>query len=144
LKGWFASVGLPVSAGAPQKAINSRQSSAYHDWQRGNLGAIKVSDVDLIRLGSDDQTPTEVIELKRSFYPLGSWRPYTQDYPNFNVISDVTGRVGARFTIAYNRRVTNPSFVDDASRLSLFAYSKAGGAQALGEFSFEQFANGAY
>lgn len=144
LKTWFSGVGLAVNSGATRKEINSAESSAYHNWQRNNLGAIKVSDVDLIRWDGDTGTAIELLELKRSFYALEAWRPYPQDFPNFNVLANLASRTDARFTIAYNRRVTSPQFLDDASRLSLFAYSANGGPTSLGQVTFEEFTEGQY
>lgn len=144
LKAWFSKIGLPVNAGATQKEINSAESSAYHSWQRNNLGSIKVSDVDLIRIDAGAKSVTELIELKRSFYSLEQWKPYRQDFDNFNVVANLAIRIGAKFTIAYNQRVTKPEFRDDASRLSLFSYSMSNGPQTLGMVTFDQFVKGAY
>ncbi len=144
LRDWFSKVGLPVNAGATQKPINSAESSAYHNWQRNNLGSIKVSDVDLIRIDAGAKSVAELVELKRSFDPLEKWKPYPQDFDNFNVVANLANRIGAKFTIAYNQRVSKTEIGDDASRLSLFSYSKSNGPQILGVVTFDQFVKGAY
>lgn len=54
LKGLFEDLGVPVSAGGVRKAVNDAASSAYHRWQRANLGQIVVSDIDLFRKKSID------------------------------------------------------------------------------------------
>lgn len=144
LKAWFAKAGLPVQGPTTSKTINDASSSAYHNWQRANLGAIKVSDIDLVRLAPKTKAATEIFELKRSFIALEKWKPYTVDYQNFNVLADLATRVGVRLTIAYNVRVTKPVFVDDAARISLFAYSRDAGARSLGEISFDEFLQGKY
>ena len=139
LKDWFAATGLAVKGRTTAKAINDASSSAYHNWQRENLGAIKVSDLDLLRLDPNTGRVVEILELKRSFIPLDKWRPYPEDFPNFNVVSNLAARVGARFTIAYNVRVKQPEFHDDVSRISLFAYSFDDGARALGVVPLDRF-----
>lgn len=144
LKEWFSGNGLRVDSGSTGKAINSRASSAYHNWQRSNLGAIKVSDVDLIRLDNVDQHAIELIELKRSFYSLKDWEPYPEDFQNFNVVANLADRIGARFTIAYNVRTKKPPVLDDPSNLSLFDYSKNGGARSIGVRPFAHFQQGQY
>lgn len=140
----LAGYGLPVDEDAARTEINHASSSAYHTWQRDALGAIKVADVDLIRVDGKSASGLELIELKRSFITLEHWRPYPDDYPNFNLILDVATRAGARMTIAYNRRLETPSFDDDASLLSLFDYPEPNAPQPLGQVTFEQFAAGAY
>ena len=142
LKDWFAKAGLAVKGSATSKAINDAASSAYHKWQRENLGAIKVSDMDLLRLDPDTGGVVEILELKRSFISLENWRPYPVDFQNFNVIENLATRVGVRFTIAYNVRITQPTFRDDASLISLFDYSRKGGARAKGIIPFESFLKG--
>ncbi|GAB2782222.1 hypothetical protein GCM10027040_05370 [Halomonas shantousis] len=143
LKAIYQRFGLPVTAGACGKSVNDATSSAYHKWQRENLGAIKVSDIDLLRLG-EDGTPTEIIELKRSYIPLEKWAPYRADYANFNLLCAVSHTTGWHFTIAYNLRQTRPRFHDDASRLSLFRYWNHDTPQRLGIVDFQAFVNGHY
>lgn len=145
LKKKFEEIGLPVTQGTVGKAINSQNSSAYHQWQRNSLGAITVSDIDLVRMDSSLLKPIEVVELKRSFKSLTEWSPYSEDFHNFDLIVDVTSKVGANFTIAYNYHVKRPQYVDDASQLSLFEYSSSPrGARRLGVFSFSEFVSGDY
>jgi hypothetical protein len=141
LKQRFEKLGLPVTSGAVTKAVNDKESSAYHHWQREELGAIKVTDIDLLRVV--DTEIVEVLELKRSFFSLETWRPYKADYTNFNVIANVCEPAGVRFTIAYNVRTTNPTR-DDPSRLSLFAYDSQSKVSPIGLLSFDDFAAGKY
>lgn len=140
LKLRFAELGLPVSTGTVSKAVNDKTSSAYHDWQRNNLGAIRVTDLDLLRVINAEIV--EIVELKRSFSNLDQWQPYKVDYPNFNAIANLCVLSGVRFTIAYNVRTKNPLH-DDPSRLSLFSY-QPNAPVALGVFSFERFVTGTY
>lgn len=138
LKNRFHKAGLPVTGGSTSKAINKAASSAYHEWQRTNLGAIKVSDIDLMRLDSKKNKVKEIYELKRSYIALEKWRPYPADFPNFDVIEYLISRVDVRFTILYNVRSTSP-FHDDPSRVALFSYSHKGGPKSLGILSFDAF-----
>lgn len=142
LRDVFESFGLPVKRGAASKAINDSSSSAYHQWQRANLGSITVSDIDLLRKSSGG-APGEIIELKRSYIPLEKWRPFPNDYANFNLLSSVADRCGVIFTIAYNLREKYP-FRDDATRLSIYKYSKINAPTYLGIYGFQQFLNGDY
>ncbi|MFC4299473.1 hypothetical protein ACFO0J_15625 [Castellaniella hirudinis] len=145
LKNDFESAGLQVKNGTVGKAINSRESSAYHHWQRQSLGSITVSDIDLFRLDDHRSTPIEIIELKRSYFQIQDWKPYPQDFPNFNLIVDVARRADIQFTIAYNYHVKRPAYIDDASSMSLFEYpSPAGNARHSGIFTFDQFVAGDY
>ena len=142
LRSRFASFGLPLAGPrSTAKAINDRASSAYHHWQRQNLGRITVSDIDLLRL-SEDGTPAEIIELKRSIIPLHQWKPYPVDYPNFNLLSVFADQCDLALTIAYNVRHKNP-FRDDASTLSIFDYKREQ-ISHLGVVSFADFVSGKY
>ena len=142
LKNRFQAFGLPVRAGACGKSVNDATSSAYHKWQRDNLGAIKVSDIDLVRIDGAGN-PTEMIELKRSYYPLDRWKPFSDDFVNFNLLLNVSQKSGMRFTIAYNLRQKTP-FKDDASTVSIFDYPKANAPKHLGHFPFADFVAGNY
>ncbi len=141
LKSLFAELGIPVTGGIPHKAINDRESSAYHHWQRANLGRIVVSDIDLIRLDGELH-PIELLELKRSYISLSSWTPYRDDYANFNLLLSVAKRCSLRFSIAYNVRHRSP-FRDDASRLVLFRYTGEN-VSKVGTLSFDEFVKGEY
>jgi len=143
LKAYFSKMGLEVTQRETPKAINDASSSAYHNWQRTNLGAIKVTDIDLLRVEPHRDMPHEIIELKRSYYALENWSPYPQDFTNFNLIAGLASVARVRFTIAYNVRQKSP-WLDDASRLSLFSYSKTVGASGIGIVTFDDFYNGNY
>lgn len=143
LKDEFQKIGLPVKNGVCGKSVNDATSSAYHKWQRDNLGSIKVTDIDLVRLELNGE-PVEAIELKRSFYPLDQWNPYSDDYVNFNLLLSVCQQAAMKLTIAYNVRQTKPFFNDDASQLLLFSYSTPNKPVKLGKFSYADFLAGAY
>jgi len=115
----FGSFGLPVSNTHTAKYLNDKTSSAYHKWQRTSLGAaLTVSDIDLWRL-SDAGLPEIIFELKRSYYDLSKWKPFTDDYRNFQLISDLCSRAGMQFKIIYNQRIKTP-FEDKIDRLKIF------------------------
>lgn len=140
LRTWFSRFDLPVKAGgAALKAINDASSSACHKWQRSALGRITVSDLDLIRIDVENGAPTSLYELKRSFIPLDRWSPYAKDYPNFNLTSDFASMAKVNFSIVYNFRRKSPSFFDDASRLSIFSYSRQAGPKRRGLISLDDF-----
>lgn len=120
LKTLFAERGVPVNTDNFAKAINDKESSAYHKWQRATLGNITVSDIDLVRI--DNGKMTGILELKRSFKSLNDWRPYTADFPNFRLINNVCAKAGLDFMITYNVRHTRPVFFDDPSQIKLFCY----------------------
>lgn len=137
LKNYFSSLGLPVKNGLCKKAINDARSSAYHSWQRENLGSIVVADIDLIRLG-EDFNPMEIIELKRSYLPLNQWAPFRADYANFDLLSRLAIENSCVFLILYNLRIKNPWF-DDPSVVTLFNYRKSRGPEKIGEYNFQDF-----
>lgn len=141
LKSIFSEFGLAVTTGRATKAINDASSSAYHNWQRANLGRITVSDIDLFRFGGNG-TPSEIIELKRSYIGLDRWKPFQADFPNFNLLMKLAKLSSIRMTIAYNIRHKNP-FFDDASNISIFNFSEKG-PDHLGIFTFEEFVASKY
>lgn len=143
LTDWFDQAGLPVRRGATAKAINDASSSAYQDWQRASLGAITVSDVDLLYAPGGGRA-VRIFELKRSFKSLASWSPYPDDFANFNLVKDLARRADIGFTIAYNVRHKEPKFFDDASVLALFNYSRSRGASPNGQVSIADFIAGRF
>lgn len=119
LSALFGSFGLPVSNTRTAKYLNDRTSSAYHNWQRSSLGAaLTVSDIDLWRL-NEDGVPEVVFELKRSYYDLPRWKPFTDDYRNFQLISNLCNRANIQFKIIYNQRIKTP-FEDKIDKLKIF------------------------
>lgn len=116
----FKSYGLPVSNTETTKYLNDKISSAYHKWQRNSLGfALTVSDIDLWRI-SNEGNPEILYELKRSYYDLDRWKPFTDDYRNFNLISNLCNKAGLEFKIVYNQRIKNP-FQDKIDMLKVFS-----------------------
>lgn len=116
----FGSFGLPVSNTHTAKYLNDATSSAFHKWQRSSLGvALTVSDIDLWRL-SETGTPELVFELKRSYYDLPRWKPFTDDYRNFKLISSLCNLSGMQFKIIYNQRIKTP-FTDKIDKLKIFS-----------------------
>ena len=141
----FASFGLPRNPDESVKPINKASSSAYHDWQRAYLGGdITVSDIDLIRLRGG--TVFELVELKRSYKSIEDWEPYSVDFPNFQVIWNLTRASRLRLTILYNRRQTRPVFFDDPSAVAIFSLDFAVSPpwKRLGSFFFDYFLRGDY
>ncbi len=120
--------GLPVNIKnkeATRKYLNDKTSSAYHKWQRDSLGyQLKVSDIDLIKLNQD--SISEIYELKRSFIALEKWEPYTDDYNNFRLLSNVFINTNIDVKIAYNLRTKNP-WKDDVTKLKIFNVNKNSG-----------------
>ena len=120
LQALFASFGLPVSNTHTAKYLNDATSSAFHKWQRSGLGAaLTVSDIDLWRL-NDAGNPEIVFELKRSIYDLPGWKPFTDDYRNFMLISNLCNSCGLQFKIIYNQRTKDP-FTDKIDKLKIFS-----------------------
>lgn len=96
----FGKHGLPVKSTSTKKYLNSKVSSAYHEWQRNNLGEnIIVSDIDLWVVESE--TPKAILEIKRSKIPIERWKPFEDDYPNFRLISKICKKAGLKFKIVY-------------------------------------------
>jgi len=112
--------GIPL-AGHIAKPVNRAQSSAYHAWQRANLGNIRVVDLDLLLLTKTGQLD-RVMELKRSSVPMEKWAPYREDFVNFDVIGRVCERAGLRFCLLFNNynRVTGQ---DNLKRFRVFDYT---------------------
>jgi hypothetical protein len=145
LQSTFASFGLPISNDSIVKAINDKASSAYHNWQRQALGGqITVSDIDLFRLHK--RRFVEVMELKRSYYPLDQWKPFPEDYKNFQLIANLLSQTGIPLNIVYNQRTTKPHFNDDPSRLCVFSFKNDSGPQVtrIGKVTLQEFLEGKY
>lgn len=116
----FSGHGLPVSNTSCMKYQNDKLSSCYHKWQRQALGKIRVSDIDLLEIGPR-RNISRIIELKRSFLAVDEWRPFRDDFANFDLLATVAKQASADFEILYNRRTKTP-FRDDPSRLAQFRY----------------------
>lgn len=125
LKDIFTKFGVSNS-GTPSKPVNQYSSSPYHDWQRNNLGKITVSDLDLVKFEQDEVV--EIIELKRSKISLEKWRPYEDDFPNFQLIinSILNSNKNINFRIYYNLFTNDGSGgrVEDISLIKVFTLSK--------------------
>lgn len=139
----FKEVGLEV-IGITNKAINSATSSPYHQWQRNNLGQIRVSDFDLFASNTSESEINRIIELKRSYIPLSDWEPYKADYTNFDLIAKLCLKIDANFLIAYNVRHKSPSFLDDPSRIKIFEYKSDSGSKSLGICELSDFIQGKF
>lgn len=115
----YSTYGLPISKSSTNKYLNDKTSSAYHNWQRSNLGSsLTVSDIDLWKIDADGN-PEIIFELKRSYYDLQRWQPFRDDFNNFKLISNLCNRSGIKFKILYNQRTKNP-FNDKIDNLKLF------------------------
>lgn len=120
LKNRFMAYGLELNTVPTSKDINDKSSSAYHEWQRNNMGSsITVSDIDLIRFIGNDVG--EIIELKRSKDAIEQWKPYEDDYNNYILLSKLAVKANIAFYILYNYRQKRP-FYDDISRLKMFEF----------------------
>lgn len=138
----YKSFGLPVSDTATSKYLNDSTSSAYHNWQRSSLGRnLTVSDIDLWRVNNEG-IPEIIFELKRSFYDLDKWKPFTDDYRNFQLISNLCNKSGIDFKLMYNQRIKEP-FQDKIDRLKLFSvdFSKTPSIKEDGIISLVEFDN---
>lgn len=115
----FEAFGLPVSQTQTTKYLNDMTSSAYHKWQRSSLGSqLTVSDIDMWKVNEEDN-PMAIFELKRSYYTLERWTPFTDDYRNFKLLSNLCNMASIDFKIIYNQRTKNP-FNDNINNLKLF------------------------
>lgn len=120
LKEIFKQYGLPVNSGQTGKYLNDAASSAYHKWQRNELGKdMKVSDFDLWKVNNKGE-PVTLFELKRSIISIDKWEPYEDDYNNFRLLFNVLKKTGIDFKILYNVRSKKPVINDDISKIKIF------------------------
>lgn len=126
LRNFFEQYGIHTKNSKSAKPVNSKTSSAFHDWQRNTLGdEIVATDLDLLRVDKNGN-PTDIYELKRAERPpFDEWKPFIRDYPNFKLISKFSEMVGIDFYILFNRREKQP-FFDDISKLKLFTFDHNG------------------
>jgi hypothetical protein len=116
----FHKYGLPTSNTPTRKAKNDKESSAYHTWQRENLGKdLTVTDIDLWKLDASGNLTT-IFELKRSRIPLKEWQPYPVDFKNFILILKVCKLAGIKFKISYNFMSPYPPRDEDISKIKVF------------------------
>jgi hypothetical protein len=114
----FKSHGLPLQNTKTNKYLNDKTSSAYHKWQRDQLGKnLVVSDIDLWLM--NDSKPFVIFELKRSIISLEKWKPYKDDYSNFILLTNLCQLAGIKFFILYNVREKNPT-KDIIDRIKIF------------------------
>lgn len=123
LRALFSRYGLPISKSPTAKYLNDKESSAYHKWQRTELGhSLRVSDIDLVSI--KNREICKIYELKRSYYSLESWVPFNDDYNNFVLLSKLSHKAKLQLLIAYNKRTKNP-WEDDISKIKLFEFNHA-------------------
>lgn len=113
----YESFGLFVDKSVSVKEINKSYSNVYQKWQMNLGGRLVVSDIDLIKL--EEGKAKYAFELKRSKIRLDTWKPYSADYHNFQLLSNVFAKASIDFYIVYNHRQEFP-FVDDISKLKVF------------------------
>lgn len=93
------------------KYLNDKTSSAFHNWQRANLGAkLQVSNLDLIKFSPSNKI-SDIYELKRSYYDLNRWEPFPADFNNFKLLWNLCKSSNINLHILYNQKTRNP--VDD-------------------------------
>lgn len=117
----FKAKGLSVKTSGTSKYLNDKTSSAYHKWQRDQLGNnIVVSDIDLWVI--KNEVPNVILELKRSIIPLERWKPYHDDYANFILLAKLCKIAEVKLFILYNVRQKNP-VKDIIDKIKLFPVS---------------------
>lgn len=149
LKNIFKNAGLNIIDGSCDKYLNDKISSAYHKWQRTSLGnKIIVSDIDLIRMDEKKQEPIELIELKRSTAKVTDWKPYRDDFANFNLIDTISKQTNIPLTIVYNRmiknKLTKTILKDIYNPVSIFNFSDNKYTVIERGYRFENFVLGNY
>ncbi len=149
LKSIFKNAGLDIIDGKCDKYLNDKTSSAYHKWQRFSLGnKIVVSDLDLIRMSKSSKEPIEFIELKRSTADVNIWKPYIDDYANFNLINSISQRTNIPLLIVYNRMVKDiktKTIIDDIHNpVSIFLYTQDNCKVISRNCNFNNFVKGIY
>lgn len=149
LKILFKNAGLDIIDGKCDKYLNDKTSSAYHKWQRASLGnRIVVSDLDLIRINEKSKEPTEFIELKRSTSDVKYWKPYPDDFANFNLINTISQQTKVPLIIVYNRMIkddtTKVILEDIHNPVSIFSYKINQPTEIKRECNFDDFVNGIY
>lgn len=135
---WLRERGLMFRGDSTGKDLNDRSSSSFHIWQRENMGnSVIATDLDLMRI--ENGRVDTIYELKRSYLPLETWRPFEDDRANYRAGLCLARRAGADYRIVYNVRQTKPEFFDDVSRLKIFSLDHGWPAAALGEYAIEDY-----
>lgn len=88
------------------KAVNHSTSSEWHDFARARLTRrFVIQDVDAWALAiSDpraDYRPVALIELKRSFIAVDTWRPFAADRNNYAALLELARCAGVPFFVVY-------------------------------------------
>jgi hypothetical protein len=117
----FEPYGLTADPNIAAKQVNSATSSTFHDWQRSFLsGKLTVTDIDLIVYNEAFEI-LKIFELKRSFYELNVWKPYSADFRNFQLLKRAFDNTIPIY-ILYNTNKGTPR-VEDISLLRVFKIS---------------------
>lgn len=123
LKDIFKKYGA-VCPGQAKKPVNQYTSSRFQEWQKDNLGAITVSDFDMLKIKNNQIE--EIIELKRSKIDIKSWKPFPQDFPNFALLINSIVNSGANipFTLYYNEYADGKvgERIEDISQIKVFSF----------------------
>ncbi|MBO8140359.1 MAG: hypothetical protein H0Z22_07840 [Thermosipho sp. (in: Bacteria)] len=124
LAGKFKKYGLQIKNSNTNKYLNDKTSSAYHKWQRDNLGnKITVSDIDLWVVDIKTKIPIAILEIKRSKILLQNWVPFKRDYPNFKLLSNLCNKAGLKFKIVYyymKESSSSSKRLEDISQIKVF------------------------
>lgn len=134
----FNQFGL-LKDGDTGKDVNRYLSSRYHKWQRETLGAIIVSDFDLLELDESGNV-IKLFELKRSYIDIEEWRPFEADYNNFSLLTNLLLQTDVDFYIIYNQFKDKVDYID---KVALFEVEK-GGQNPVTASNFKYIQNGIF
>jgi hypothetical protein len=102
------------------KAINRYTSNEFHDWQRRALpSSCVIQDLDAwaVEVANEDYLPVALIELKRSFIDVETWRPFDADRPNYAALLALAIAAGIPLFVVYFRKGIE---IEDDTPLAVF------------------------
>jgi hypothetical protein len=98
------------------KPVNKTTSDWFHDWARVNLPLEYIrTNIDGL-LSSDNGRLSIILETKRSFFAVDSWRPYKNDARNYFLQRLLATDAGLKFWTVYHVK----GQVEDRTGISLF------------------------
>ena len=104
------------------KNVNRYTSNEFHDWQRENLpGRFVIQDIDtwtiVVSDSEKDYAPLFMVELKRSYIGVNSWKPFEADKPNYLALFKLSEKSKLDLLVIYFKKGQT---IMDETKIAIF------------------------
>jgi len=137
---YFSNSGLIVHGNYQGKPFNSKASSRYHVWQSKQRFIGGITDIDLIRLDSNNK-PSEIIEIKRSRIPIDRWHPYLNDKGGYEILEELCRMEKIDLSIIYYH-YDPASQIENCDQILVLKKVGPWNFKRIGVFSMQEYKNG--